>query len=260
MTSRKTKRIMNEIKELYDSEEVLKNSGIYFNVNEECIDKVQLLFVGNEDTPYENGFYLFELTYPENYPMIPPKMKYYTQGSFNNTRNKLFSVRFNPNLYTNGKVCLSMLNTWNGPGWVPTNTISNVIVAIQALVLNKYPLQNEPGYEKTTSDDQMSIDYNHYIIFQNYRLSILEVLISINSDKPKIKHLNNFKNDILEEFKKNYQQLNDNLKSYQITIGIKEMKNTIYFLKDGTILDFLELNNNFDLFCNNLKKIDLNSI
>jgi len=106
----------------------------------------------------------------------------------------------------------------------------------------------------------MSIDYNHYIIFQNYRLSILEVLISINSDKPKIKHLENFKNDILEEFKKNYQQLNDNLKSYQITIGIKELKNTIYFLQDGTILDFLELNNNFDLFCNKLKKIDLNSI
>ena len=28
-------------------------------------------------------------------------------------------VRFNPNLYNCGKVCLSLLGTWSGPGWVP---------------------------------------------------------------------------------------------------------------------------------------------
>jgi len=30
----------------------------------------------------------------------------------NNT--ELFQVRFNPNLYNDGKVCLSVLNTWHG--------------------------------------------------------------------------------------------------------------------------------------------------
>lgn len=232
MTSRKTKRIMNEIKELYDSEEVLKNSGIYFNVNEECIDKVQLLFVGNEDTPYENGFYLFELTYPENYPMIPPKMKYYTQGSFNNTRNKLFSVRFNPNLYTNGKVCLSMLNTWNGPGWVPTNTISNVIVAIQALVLNKYPLQNEPGYENAIIEELEK--YNDIIVFSNYKITILDQ-INIGL-KEKFK---NFNSTIKMIFLKNYELLENNLKKLIIEKDGKYVHNQAYNMSMN--LDYNEL-------------------
>jgi ubiquitin-protein ligase len=29
------------------------------------------------------------------------------------------SERLNPNLYHDGKVCLSLLGTWSGPGWVP---------------------------------------------------------------------------------------------------------------------------------------------
>ena len=227
-----------------------KPDGIYLDINKENIFKNYALIVGPNNTPYFGGYYLFEVIFPKNYPNSSPSVKLLTIDG---------KTRINPNLYECGKVCLSILGTWEGPGWKKVMNLRTVLLSIQSL-LHEFPIQNEPGYEKTTSDDQMSIDYNHYIIFQNYRLSILEVLISINSDKPKIKHLENFKNDILEEFKKNYQQLNDNLKSYQITIGIKELKNTIYFLQDGTILDFLELNNNFDLFCNKLKKIDLNSI
>ena len=227
-----------------------KPDGIYLDINKENIFKNYALIVGPNNTPYFGGYYLFEVIFPKNYPNSSPSVKLLTIDG---------KTRINPNLYECGKVCLSILGTWEGPGWKKVMNLRTVLLSIQSL-LHEFPIQNEPGYEKTTSDDQMSIDYNHYIIFQNYRLSILEVLISVNSDKPKIKHLENFKNDILEEFKKNYQQLNDNLKSYQITIGIKELKNTIYFLQDGIILDFLELNNNFDLFCNKLKKIDLNSI
>ena len=209
---------MNEIKELYASQEVLKNSGIYFNVNEECTEKVQLLFVGNEDTPYEYGYYLFELTYPDNYPMVPPKMKYYTQGCFNNPKAKLFNVRFNPNLYTNGKVCLSMLNTWNGPGWVPTNTISNVIVAVQALVLNNFPLQNEPGYE--FAQDEELDKYNDIIKFSNYKIALLDILNNIFKDKVREK-FSCFKEKIIKIFFKNIEKIRNNLK---LLINIKNNK------------------------------------
>ncbi len=196
---------MNEIRELEESKEILKNSGIYFNVNEDCIEKVQLLFIGNEGTPYENGYYLFELTYPDNYPMIPPKMKYYTQGSLIDIRNKITNVRFNPNLYTNGKVCLSMLNTWNGPGWVPTNTISNIVVAIQALVLNEMPLQNEPGFEN--SDLNILETYNDIIKYSNYKISILDQINLGIRDKFK-----NFKEIIEDLFLKNSDLLENNLR------------------------------------------------
>ena len=59
------------------------------------------------------------------------------------------AVRFNPNLYSCGKVCLSLLGTWQGPGWEPgRSTIYQVLMSIQTQVLNKFPLENEPGYER----------------------------------------------------------------------------------------------------------------
>ena len=219
MSSRQQKRIMNEIKELYKSEEILAESGIYFHFEENSINKIQLLFIGNEDTPYEYGCYFFELTYPDNYPMIPPKMKYYTQGdNIDPKNNKFYSVRFNPNLYTNGKVCLSMLNTWNGPGWVPTNTISNVIVAVQALVLNNFPLQNEPGYE--FAQDEELDKYNDIIKFSNYKIALLDILNNIFKDKVREK-FSCFKEKIIKIFFKNIEKIRNNLK---LLINIKNNK------------------------------------
>lgn len=61
-------------------------------------------------------------------------------------------LRLNPNLYENGKVCLSLLNTWTGKGnevWNPSSSnVLQVLVSIQGLVLNAKPYFNEPGYDK----------------------------------------------------------------------------------------------------------------
>ena len=236
MSSRKIKRILNEVKELNDSKEVLKNSGIYFSINEDNFEKIQLLFVGNKDTPYENGFYLFELTYPDNYPMIPPKMKYYTNGYLNNLKNKLFNVRFNPNLYTNGKVCLSMLNTWHGPGWVPTNTISNVIVALQALVLNENPLVNEPGHE---NDNQEYYDnYNDLITYANYKISIFDQLK--DGIKSKFNELNNVMEDIFIE---RIDIIDESLKRLINEKNNKKVNVHVYSM--NALLDYKDLYNYF---------------
>lgn len=59
-------------------------------------------------------------------------------------------MRFNPNLYKNGKVCLSILGTWTGPAWSPALTLEKVFVSIQSL-LSEQPYTNEPGYEKVLS-------------------------------------------------------------------------------------------------------------
>ena len=64
--------------------------------------------IGPENTPYQYGFYLFDIKVPSEYPFKPPIVKFYTQNN---------KTRFNPNLYINGKVCLSILNTWSGPQW-----------------------------------------------------------------------------------------------------------------------------------------------
>ena len=80
------------------------------------------------------------------------------------------SVRFNPNLYNCGKVCLSLLGTWPGQKeemWnEKTSTFLQVMVSIQSLIMVPDPYFNEPGYEATmgTADgDKKSRMYNDNI-------------------------------------------------------------------------------------------------
>ena len=68
------------------------------------------------------------------------------------------SVRFNPNLYNCGKVCLSLLGTWQGQKeemWCEkTSTFLQVMVSIQSLILVPDPYFNEPGYESMRKSPQ----------------------------------------------------------------------------------------------------------
>ena len=62
---------------------------------------MNVLVTGPDQTPYEKGFFHFFMRMPHNYPIQPPRVKFLTTGAG--------VVRFNPNLYANGKVCLSIL-------------------------------------------------------------------------------------------------------------------------------------------------------
>lgn len=54
-----------------------------------------------------------------------------------------------------GKVCLSLLGTWAGPGWQPgKSTLLQVLVSIQSLIMVPDPYFNEPGYEVREAMDQ----------------------------------------------------------------------------------------------------------
>jgi len=255
MSNKRTKRILNEIKELQDSYSILEQSGIYFHFDESNVSIVYAMLVGPEDTPYEKGLYFFKFEYPASYPMQPPVAKYCTQGVLINPISKsAYNVRFNPNLYTCGKVCLSMLNTWSGPGWVPTNTISNVLVAIQALVLNDFPLMNEPGFENASKKEL--IKYNEIISYANIKISVLQML-----DKPPPEFLF-FQDKISEIFMKNidyYRHFlltkNDTMKDVLVespAYGMKLVLNYSSLYEELTNAEEFVLNNNFS------KKIDLN--
>jgi len=128
---------------------ILSNSlpdGIFVRVDENRFDKMKVMIIGPQGTPYENGCFLFDLFLPADYPDQCPKMIYQTTGNG--------QMYFNPNLYTEGKICISLLGTWQGPGWDPeTSTILQLLVSIQALVFVDYPLENEPGYEGRALDE-----------------------------------------------------------------------------------------------------------
>ena len=62
------------------------------------------LIKGPTRTPYEDGLFLFDIQLPNIYPAVPPLFRYLSQCG----------GRLNPNLYDNGKVCVSLLGTWIG--------------------------------------------------------------------------------------------------------------------------------------------------
>ena len=98
--------------------------------------------------------------------MNPPKVKFCT----------LFgNVRFNPNLYACGKVCLSILGTWSGPGWTSCLTLSTVLLSIQSL-MNENPITNEPGFEKEPLTGENSHSYNKVISYNNIKVAVIEML------------------------------------------------------------------------------------
>jgi ubiquitin-conjugating enzyme E2 Z len=139
------KRIRSDVRYL-NKEPLL---GIYCVPDEDYSTVLHALIVGPFDTPYEGGFFYFLIDCPDTYPHVPPKVTLMTTGGGR--------VRFNPNLYANGKVCLSILGTWSGPGWAPVLSLASVLLSIQSL-MNEKPYHNEPGYEGINI-----VDCNNYL-------------------------------------------------------------------------------------------------
>ncbi|KAI7732989.1 hypothetical protein M8C21_024980 [Ambrosia artemisiifolia] len=129
---------------------------IFVRVYESRMDLLRAVILGAEGTPYHDGLFFFDVCFPKTYPYDPPQVHYHSGG-----------LRINPNLYHNGKVCLSLLNTWVGSKnekWTPgVSTVFQVLLSIQGLILNAKPYFNEPGYERSSgsvSGENKSLQYN----------------------------------------------------------------------------------------------------
>jgi ubiquitin-protein ligase len=129
--------------------------GYYYVPDDTNMAHGWAVIIGPVDTPYEGGAFCFEVRFPDNYPFEPPIFTYLTNDGF---------TRFNPNLYKNGKVCLSLLNTWQGEQWSGIQSLSSILQSIQTAVLNEEPLRNEPGY----SSMRTHMDFEPYkrMVFQ----------------------------------------------------------------------------------------------
>ncbi|KAF6835002.1 ubiquitin-conjugating enzyme [Colletotrichum musicola] len=119
--------------------------GIYVRYDEVRPDVMKVLIVGPEDTPYENGLWEFDVLCPAEYPAVPPMMTCKTVVPVPIGANKR---RFNPNLYEDGKICLSLLNTWDGQRWIKNeSTLLQLFVSIQSMIFCPEPYENEPAWQ-----------------------------------------------------------------------------------------------------------------
>ena len=155
------KRLVRDVKDII--KKPLLDNGIIYSHSDEDLLKGYAIIFGPPDTIYENGVYFFEFNFPKTYPFSPPKLTYLTNNG---------KTRFNPNLYRNGKVCVSILNTWRGPGWTSCMTIRTILITLTTLLHNK-PLLNEPG----VNENHRSFNsYNKIIQYRNFDTAIRNVL------------------------------------------------------------------------------------
>lgn len=137
LTSHGIKRVTKEHRILQSS----LPDGIFVRAWESRLDLLRVLIVGPIDTPYEFAPFVIDLRIPYDYPHVPPEAFFHS-----------WTAQVNPNLYENGKICLSLLGTWHGEekseNWSPSkSTILQVLVSVMGLVLVKEPYFQEAGYE-----------------------------------------------------------------------------------------------------------------
>ena len=109
---------------------------IFYSANEANIRQGYACVFGPEGTPYEDCPMLYSIDIVPEFPFEPPKVQFLTYDGH---------TRFHPNMYKEGKVCLSILHTWEGPKWASTMRISTVLLTLQSIMDTK-PLMHEPGY------------------------------------------------------------------------------------------------------------------
>jgi len=198
------KRLVTDVRQIM--KHPLHDNGIYYQHDQEDMLKGRAVIIGPKDTPYQYGYYLFYFRFPSDYPHAPPKVKFLTFDG---------NTRFNPNLYVSGKVCVSILNTWQGDQWSGCQSISSILLTLCSL-LNEKPLLNEPGITETHKDFD---NYNKIVQYRNYDTAIVEMITNhLHIDKP-LKSFMSFKPIIMETFLKNAPSILKDIHDQRIQHG-----------------------------------------
>lgn len=147
------RRIQKEYKILSSS----LPAGIYVRSFESRLDLLRVMIIGPQDTPYEFAPLVIDIHLHEDFPAQPPHARFHswTHGL----------GRINPNLYEDGKICLSLLGTWpgeSGENWSDESSLLQLLVSLTGLVLVKDPFYNEAGFEALAADGTYATESSHY--------------------------------------------------------------------------------------------------
>ena len=92
----RARRLAQEAVTLSTSLPLSASSSVFVRCDDDRLDIMKVLITGPSDTPYANGCFEFDVYFPQNYPNSPPLINLETTGNH--------AIRFNPNLYNDGKV------------------------------------------------------------------------------------------------------------------------------------------------------------
>jgi len=126
MASAAAKLLQNQFKKI-QSEPV---EGIAVELKDDNLYEWRVFIEGPKETFYEGGIFQLVMKFPNDYPMSPPVVTF-------------VSDFWHPNVYTDGKVCISILHP---PGvdemsgelpeerWLPTQTVTTILLSIISLL------------------------------------------------------------------------------------------------------------------------------
>jgi len=126
MSTATAKLLQNQLKKI-QSDPV---EGVAVELNGDNLHEWKVYIEGPKDTFYSGGIFQLSMKFPNDYPMSPPVV--------------LFTSDFwHPNVYTDGKVCISILHPPGhdemsgelpGERWLPTQTVTTILLSIISLL------------------------------------------------------------------------------------------------------------------------------
>jgi ubiquitin-protein ligase len=213
-------------------EKLLNENGIFVEFDETNVLQAYALLIGPQDSVYNHGFLLFDIKFPKNYPYSPPDIVYCPSNK----------IRIHPNLYAHGgrngmgKVCLSILGTWHGPKWTSVMDIGDVLLSILS-ILDKNPLANEPGYEKSVSPI-MNI-YSNIIHHETYATLLIKNAKMILD--PGSFWYSYFHEPVLEYLQKKQETIQEDILSFQKTCKHTKITTHLYNIRTYMIDKTLDI-------------------
>nr|XP_036674139.1 (E3-independent) E2 ubiquitin-conjugating enzyme UBE2O [Drosophila suzukii] len=191
--------------------------GVVVRAYEDRMDLISVMMVGPQRTPYQNALFFFDFQMGRDYPKSPPVCHYISYCT----------ERLNPNLYEEGKVCVSLLGTWSGRDnevWLPGSTMLQVLVSIQGLILVDEPYYNEAGYEKqrgTQLGNENSRVYNEMAIIKIAHSTVKQL-----KNPPLV-----FRNELIEHFKEFGSELHGRMLAWS-EYSLEAQRQRITSIKD----------------------------
>lgn len=140
------KRLQTEYKQIN------KDPNYFFTVcpQENNFFKWDVLLIGPPDSPFDGAILKASLVFPDNYPNSPPAFKFITNI-------------YHPNIYPDGKVCISILNEGKdefeyesvSDRWNPSRSVDSILMSILLMIAS-------PNFESPANVDASKLWRDNY--------------------------------------------------------------------------------------------------